>query len=108
MRERCVNGRVVHSWSFQKAVVFPPPAIETAPFAHGGQTMKKRTPHLRLIGVLASILILAATLLALFWPPSEARAAVAATWRSARDAGGYSFRADVVQQVIPVATFTNV
>src|SRR5262245_26873332 len=70
--------------------------------------MKKCTPHLRLIGVLASMLILAITLFTLSWPPSSARAAVAATWRSARDAGGYSFRADVVQQVIPVATFTNV
>ena len=70
--------------------------------------MQKRTPGLRLMSILASVLILAATLFTLFWPPSNARAAVQATWRSARGAGGYTFRADVVQQVIPVATIANV
>ena len=70
--------------------------------------MQKRTPHLRLMSIVATILLLAATLFTLFWPPSNARAAVQATWRSARDAGGYTFRADVVQQVIPIATITNV
>src|SRR5215470_19319199 len=92
----------------RKTSVQTPNNLLDSVLAHGGQAMKKRTPHLRLIGVLASMLILAATLFALFWPPSGARAAVAATWRSARDAGGYTFRADVVQQVIPVANVSNI
>src|SRR5262245_9147363 len=70
--------------------------------------MKKHSPRLQLTGALASMLILAVALLTFFWLPSGAHAAVAATWRNARDAGGYSFRADVAQQVIPVANVSNV
>src|SRR5690349_20437128 len=70
--------------------------------------MKKRSPRLRLVGALTSTLILAVTLLTLFWPSSDARAAVAATWRGARDAGGYAFRADVAQTIVPLPTLANV
>src|SRR5262249_16303059 len=79
-----------------------------APFADGGQTMKKRAPHLRLMSILASVLILVVILVTLFWPPTDARAAVAATWRNARDAGGYAFRAAVTQTVVPTAPIANI
>ncbi len=31
-----------------------------------------------------------------------------ATWRNVRDTGGYAFRADVEQTIVPVASLTNV
>ena len=69
--------------------------------------MQKRTHRLRLTGFLVGVLILVLGLVTLFCPASDARAAVQSTWRNAHAAGGYAFRADIVQHVVPVATVTS-
>ena len=38
----------------------------------------------------------------------DSRGQVKQAWQNARDAGGYSFRADLVQQAIPLAQTSNI
>ena len=66
--------------------------------------MKKRMQGRLTVVALTGVLILIAGMAMLLAPVSEARAAVQTVWRSAQAAGGYAFRADITQHVVPLAS----
>src|SRR6478672_4788649 len=70
--------------------------------------MKKRMQGRLAVVALTGVLILIAAMLLLLAPVSEARAAVQTVWRSAQAAGGYAFRADITQRVVPLANLSNI
>src|SRR5437763_13596819 len=70
--------------------------------------MKKPIWALRLIAIALSVVLLCFGFVTLSTAASGPRAEVQTTWRNARDAGGYSFRADVTQKAIPVASLSNI
>ena len=70
--------------------------------------MKRPIWALRLIAIALSVLLVSLAAVTLTTAASGPRAEVQATWRNARAAGGYSFRADVAQKVIPVASLENI
>jgi hypothetical protein len=70
--------------------------------------MKKHTWGKLSIITLIGVLIAAFGLSSLFSPAAEARAAVQSVWRNARVAGGYTFRADITQRVVPLASLSNI
>src|SRR3954467_1335054 len=77
-------------------------------FTRGDATMNKPIWALRLIAIALSVLLLSLAAVTLTTAASGPRAEVQTTWRNARAAGGYSFRADVAQKVIPVANLSNI
>ncbi len=63
----------------------------------------------RVSGALVGLCVLLVAVTGMFfWPALGARAEVQATWRNARNVGSYTFTAEVVQKVIPLASATNV
>src|SRR4051794_1630149 len=70
--------------------------------------MKQSIWALRLIAIALSVALLSLAAVTLATATSGPRAELQAVWQNARNAGGYSFRADVAQRVIPVASLSNV
>jgi hypothetical protein len=70
--------------------------------------LKKQLWELRLIAIAASVLLLSFAVVRLTTAAAGPRAEVQTIWRNAQVAGGYSFRADVLQKVVPAASLSNV
>ncbi len=70
--------------------------------------MRKQLRGLRLIAITASVLLLSFAVVRLTTAAVGPRAEVQTIWRNAHAVSGYSFRADVVQNVAPVASLSNI